>query len=74
MMNRRELNVLQIILVKKEQSKKFENESKISKIITNDKYYRIKNIDKLQQILNEIALNKALINTKKINKNIRLIS
>ena len=47
-MNRRKLNVLQIILVKKKQLKKSKNESKFLKVITNDKYYRVKNIDKLQ--------------------------
>ena len=72
-MNRRELNVLQTILVKRKQLKKFESESKFSKIITNDEYYRIKNIDELQQMLKEIVSNKALVNTKEINKSIRLI-
>ena len=69
-MNRRELNVLQSILVKGEKSKKFKSQSKSSRIITNDEYYRIKNIDELQQILNEIASSKAFVNTKEINKNI----
>ena len=39
----------------------------------NDEYYRIKNINELQQILKEIALNKALVNTKKIDKSVQLI-
>ena len=73
-MNRRKLNVLQIILVKRRQSKKFKSESKFSKIITNDEYYRIKSIDELQQVLNEITSNKAFINTKEINKGFQLIS
>ena len=47
-MNRRELNVLQIKFVKKEFRKNVENESKFSKVITNDEYYRIKNIDELK--------------------------
>ena len=74
-MNRRKLNVLQIIFVKKEFWKNVENESKSSKIITNDEYYRIKNIDELKQILKKKknALNNAFVNTKKINKEIRSI-
>ena len=50
-MNRRKLNVLQTILVKEKFRKNVENESKSSKVITNNEYYRIKNIDKLKQIL-----------------------
>ena len=46
-MNQRKLNVLQIIFVKKKFQKNFENELKFFEVITNDKYYRIKNIDKL---------------------------
>ena len=72
-MNRRKLNVLQTIFVKKEFRKNIENESKFSKIITNDEYYRVKNIDELRQTLKKKTLNNAFINTKKINKKIRLI-
>ena len=72
-MNRRKLNVLQTIFMKKKFQKNFESESKSLKVITNDEYYRIKNIDELQQILNETTLNKAFINMKKINNDTRLI-
>lgn len=73
-MNRRKLNVLQKMVMRERQSKEFESESKFSRVITNDEYYRIKNIDELQQILNEIASSKALVNTKEVNESIRLIS
>ena len=46
-MNRRELNILQIILIKKSHQENFENKLYISRIITNNEYYRIKNIDEL---------------------------
>ena len=72
-MNRRKFNVLQTILVKKKFQENVENELKSSRIITNDEYYRIKNIDELQQILKEKASNNASINTKEINKRIQLI-
>ena len=44
----------------------FDN-SKITKIITNDEYFRIRNIEKLQQILNEKVISTTLASTKKIN-------
>ena len=50
-MNRREFNVLQTMFMKKKFWENFKNELKSSKVITNDEYYRIENIDKLQQIL-----------------------
>ena len=37
--NRRKLNVLQIIFMKKKFQKNVKSESKFSKIIANDKYY-----------------------------------
>ena len=46
-MNRRKLNVLQTKFVKKEFQKNVENESKFLKVITNNEYYRIKNVDEL---------------------------
>ena len=72
-MNRRELNVLQVLLVKKNYRENVKNESNSLKNIINKEYYRVENIDELQQVLNEIALNKALINTKEINKEIKSI-
>ena len=69
-MNRRELNVLQMIFVKKKFQKNTKSESKFSKVITNDKYYRMKNIDELRQILKKKTLSHALVNTKEINKRI----
>ena len=56
--------------MKKKFRKNNENELKSSKIITNDEYYQIKNIDELQQDLNETILNKALVNMKEINNDI----
>ena len=73
-MNRRKLNVLRKILVKKKFQKNFESESNSSKIITNDEYYRIKNIDESQQNLKNIILNEALIIMKKINKDVQSTS
>ena len=72
-MNQRKLNVLQAILVKKKFRKNDENESNSSKIIINDEYYRIENIDKLQAALSETTSNKTLVNIKKINNDARLI-
>ena len=69
--NRRKLNVLQIKLVKEKFRENVENESKFPKVITNNEYYRIKNIDELKQVLKRKASNNALVNTKKINKEIR---
>ena len=46
---------------------------KFSKVITNDEYYRVKNINKLRQILKKKTLNNAFVNTKEINKRIRSI-
>ena len=48
MMNRRKLNVLQILFVKKNHQKNVENELNFLKNITNKKYYRVENIDELQ--------------------------
>ena len=45
-MNQRKFNVLQTIFVKKKFLKKVKNESNFLKIITNDEYYRIDNMDK----------------------------
>ena len=50
-MNRRKLNILQTIFVKKKFRENAKNESKFPKVITNDEYYRVKNIDELKQIL-----------------------
>ena len=67
-MNRRKLNVLQTIFVKKKFRKNVKKKSKFLKVITNDEYYRIKNIDELRQILKRKTLNNAFINTKKLTK------
>ena len=50
-MNRRKFNVLQTIFMKKKFRENAKNKSKFSKVITNDEYYRVKNIDKVRQIL-----------------------
>ena len=44
----------------------FDN-SKITKIITNDNYFRIRNLEELQQILNEKITNTTFASTQKIN-------
>ena len=41
--------------------------SKIASIITNEEYFRIRNLEELQQILNEKVTSKALASTRKIN-------
>ena len=43
------------------------NNSKTTSITTNDEYFRVKDIEKLQQVLNEEVTSKALASTKKIN-------
>ena len=43
------------------------NNSKITKIITNNEYFRIKNVEKLQQILNEKVTSTTLASTQEIN-------
>ena len=43
------------------------NNSNITKIITNDEYFRIKNVEELQQVLNEKVTNTAFASTKEIN-------
>ena len=65
-MNRQELNILQIIFVKKKFQKNVESELNSLKIITNDEYYRIKNIDKSN--LDEIKSREAFVKTKKNNE------
>ena len=47
-MNRRKFNVLQTIFVKKKFRKNIENELKFSQVITNNEYYRVKNINGLR--------------------------
>ena len=54
-----------------DQNKEFENDS--LKIITNEKYYRIENIDELQKVLNNKMKNKILASDKEINTTIRRI-
>ena len=61
------------ICEKKKFQKNFENKLNFFEIITNEKYYRIENIDELQQVLNEITSSKTLVNMKKINEDIRSI-
>ena len=41
--------------------------SKITRIITNDEYFRIRSFEKLQQVLDEKVTNTALASTQKIN-------
>ena len=43
------------------------NNSNITKIITNDEYFRIKNVEELQQVLNEEITNTTLASTKEVN-------
>ena len=54
-----------------DQNKKFEND--FLKVITNEKYYRIKNIDELQKILNDEIKDKIFANDKKVNTTIQRI-
>ena len=68
MMFQRQINVM---LKKKldewnTQNIDFDN-SKITKIITNDNYFRIRNLEELQQILNEKITNTTFASTQKIN-------
>ena len=46
-MNQRKFNVLQILFVKKNHRKNIKNELNFLKNITNEKYYRIENINEL---------------------------
>ena len=43
------------------------NNSNITRIITNDEYFRIKNVEELQQVLNEKVTNIAFASTQRIN-------
>ena len=72
MMPQRQINVM---LKKKldewnTQNIDFDN-SKITKIITNDNYFRIRNLEELQQILNEKITNLIFASNQKINDIIR---
>ena len=51
--------------------KDLESRSNSSRDIINEKYYRVENIDELQQILNETTSSNALVNTKEVNKEIK---
>ena len=64
--NRRQINVLIKVFDKIEVQKK-ESEINNSEINTDDEYYRIENIDKLQKVLNDTASSKALVSIQKIN-------
>ena len=66
---RRQINVLLKISNMINQNKKFENDS--LKVITNEKYYRIENIDELQKILNDEVKDKIPASDKEINTTIR---
>ena len=70
-MNRRKLNALQAMLVEKGHQEDIESESNFLRDITNEEYYWVKNVDELQQVLNEIASSNALANTKEVNKRIK---
>ena len=69
MTNRRQINVLLKISNVINQNKKFEDDS--LRIITNEKYYRIENIDELQKILNDEMKDKIFASNKKVNTTIR---
>ena len=43
------------------------NNSKIASIITNDEYFRIRNLEELRQVLNEKVTNTTFASTKRIN-------
>ena len=47
------------------------NNSNIAKIITNDEYFRIKNVEELQQVLNEEVTSTTFASTQKINDTIK---
>ena len=70
-MNRRKLNVLQTKFMKKKFRENVEDELKFLKVITNDEYYRVKNVDELQQVLKKRVLSNALVSTKEVNEKIR---
>ena len=61
--NRRQINVLIKVSDKTEVQEK-KSEINTSEINTDDKYYRIENVDELQKILNETASNKTFMNIK----------
>ena len=69
--NRRQINVLLKISNVIDQNKEFEDDS--LKIITNEKYYRIENIDELQKVLNDEIKDKILASNKEVNTTIRRI-
>ena len=69
--NRRQINVLLKISNVIDQNKKFEND--FLKIITNEKYYQIEDIDELQKVLNDEMKDKIFANDKKVNTTIRRI-
>ena len=68
--NRQQINVL-IKVSDKTETQKEESEINTSEVSINDKYCRIENVDKLQKVLNDIASDKALASTQKINDTIR---
>ena len=68
--NRRQINVLIKVFDKTEIQKK-ESETDTSEVSTDDEYYRVENVDKLQKVLNGTASDKALASTQKINDAIR---
>ena len=68
-MNRQQINVLLKISNKVDQNEKFKDDS--LEIITNEKYYRIEDIDELQKILNDEEKDKRLASNKEVNTTIR---
>ena len=68
--NRRQINVLIKVSDKTEAQEK-ESETDTSEVSTDDEYYRVENVDKLQKVLNGTASDKAPASTQKINDAIR---
>ena len=68
--NRRQINVLIKVSDKTEAQKK-ESETDTLKVNTDDEYYRVENVDKLQKVLNGTTSGKAPASTQKVNDVIR---
>ena len=68
MMSQRQINVMLRRKLDEWNTQKIDSKSsKITNIITNDEYFRIRNIEELQQVLNEEITSTTFASTKEIN-------
>ena len=65
--NRQQINIL-IKVSDKTEIQEEESEIDTSEVNTDDKYYRVENVDELQKVLNEKASDKTFMNTEQINE------